>query len=98
MVKGIRYSEDFKQEAANQVIHHNYPVAEVAERLGISSKTLYNWVKTFSQPPKKRQEQDDMQAEIARLKKQLKRAEQERDILKEAARFFANESKNDTLS
>jgi len=98
MAKGIRYSEEFKQEAANQVIHHNYPVAEVAERLGISSKTLYNWVKTFSQPPKKRQEQDDMQAEIARLKKQLKRAEQERDILKEAARFFANESKNDTPS
>jgi len=98
MAKGIRYSEEFKQEAANQVIHHNYPVAEVAERLGISSKTLYNWVKTFSQPPKNRQEQDDMHAEIARLKKQLKRAEQERDILKEAARFFANESKNDTPS
>jgi transposase len=98
MAKGIRYSEEFKQEAANQVIHHNYPVAEVAERLGISSKTLYNWIKTFSQPPKKRHEQDDMQAEIARLKKQLKRAEQERDILKEAARFFANESKNDTPS
>lgn len=98
MAKGIRYSEEFKQEAVNQVVHHNYPVAEVAERLGISSKTLYNWVKTFSQPPKKRHEQEDAQAEIAKLKKQLKRAEQERDILKEAARFFANESKNDTLS
>lgn len=98
MAKGIRYSEEFKQEAVNQVIHHNYPVAEVAERLGISSKTLYNWVKIFSQPPKKRQEHNDVQAEIARLKKQLKRAEQERDILKEAARFFANESKNDTPS
>ena len=42
MAKGIRYSEEFKQEAVNQVVHHNYPVAEVAERLGISSKTLYN--------------------------------------------------------
>lgn len=42
MTKGIRYSEEFKQEAANQVIHHNYPVSEVAERLGISSKTLHN--------------------------------------------------------
>lgn len=44
------------------------------------------------------QQDNDLQAEIARLKKQLKRAEQERDILKEAARFFANESKNDTHS
>lgn len=98
MAKGIRYSAEFKQEAANQVIHHNYPVAEVADRLGISSKTLYNWVKTLSQPVKKRHEQTDAQAEIAKLKKQLKRAEQERDILKEAARFFANESKSDTPS
>jgi len=98
MAKGIRYSEEFKQEAVNQVAHHNYPVAEVAERLGISSKTLYNWVKIFLQPPKKRYQQEDMHAEIAKLKKQLKRAEQERDILKEAARFFANESKNDTPS
>ena len=72
--------------------------AEVAERLGISSKTLYNWVRIFSQPPEKRHKQEDMQAEIAKLKKQLKRAEQERDILKEAGRFFANESKNDTPS
>jgi len=98
MAKGIRYSEEFKQEAVNQVVHHNYPVAEVAQRLGLSSKTLYNLVRTFSQTPKKRHEQEDMQAEIAKLKKQLKRAEQERDILKEAARFFANESKNDTPS
>jgi transposase len=98
MAKGIRYTEEFKQEAANQVILHNYPVAEVSERLGVSPKTLYNWVRHYSQPPKKRVEQEDLQAEIARLKKQLKRAEQERDILKEAARFFANESKNDTHS
>lgn len=98
MATGIRYTEAFKQEATNQVTIHNYPVAEVADRLGISEKTLYNWLRHYSQPIKKRTEQVDLQAEIARLKKQLKRAEQERDILKEAARFFANESKNDTHS
>ena len=29
MAKGIRYSEEFKHEAVNQVVHRNYPVAEV---------------------------------------------------------------------
>jgi len=98
MAKGSRYTNEFKQEAVNQVVQHGYSVNDVAARLGISGKTLYNWVSKFSKSPTKRKQDDDLQAEIARLKKQLKRAEQERDILKEAARFFANESKNDTHS
>lgn len=98
MSKGSRYTDEFKQEAVNQVVQHGYSVNDVAARLGISGKTLYNWVSKFSKPPTKRKYDDDLQAELVRLKKQLKRAEQERDILKEAARFFANESKNDTRS
>ena len=39
MGKGIRYSDEFKQEAVNQVTIHGYPVNDVAERLGINSKT-----------------------------------------------------------
>lgn len=96
MSKGTRYSEEFKQEAVNQVSVHNYPVKDVAQRLGISTKTLYSWIKLLSVPAKKRQEQDDLRTENAQLKKELKRAQQERDILKEAARFFAGESKNAT--
>ncbi|WP_165773530.1 hypothetical protein [Zooshikella ganghwensis] len=46
----------------------------------------------------KQQEEVDLKAEIARLKHELKRTEQERDILKEAAVFFAGESKNTTRS
>ena len=57
MGKGIRYSDEFKQEA-----------------------------------------EADLRVENARLKRQVKRLEQERSILKEAAVFFASESKNDTAS
>lgn len=92
MAKGIRYSDEFKQEAVNQVVVHQYTVLDVAQRLGISTKALYRWIREFSAP----QEQDDLRAENARLKRELKRAQQERDILKEAARFFAGESKNAT--
>ncbi len=98
MGKGSRYTDEFKQEAVNQVVQHGYSVNDVAARLGISGKTLYNWVSMFSKPPAQRKQDHDLQAEIANLKRQLKRVEQERDILKEAARFFANESKNDMRS
>jgi len=47
MGKGIRYTDEFKQEAVNQVVVHGYPVQEVSHRLGISTKSLYVWIKQF---------------------------------------------------
>ena len=96
MGKGIRYADEFKQEAVNQVVVHGYSVAEVSSRLGISDKSLYEWIKRFGKPQKQRETEAELRAEIAQLKRQLKRAEQERTILKEAAVFFAGESKNAT--
>ncbi len=96
MGRGIRYSDEFKQEAVNQVVVHGYPVLEVSKRLGITNKSLYDWIKKFSKPQAKREEEADLRAEIARLKRELKRSEQERAILKGAAVFFAGESKNGT--
>ena len=49
------------------------------------SKKLNNGIKIFSKPVKKRLEDNDLQTEIARLKRELKRVVQERNILKEAA-------------
>lgn len=98
MGSSIRYSDEFKQEAVNQVTVRGYSVNEVSSNLGITSKSLYNWINKFSQPKKQRQKDNDIMVENARLKRELKRAQQERDILKEAAVFFANESKNGTRS
>lgn len=98
MSKGTRYNDEFKQEAVNQVIVHGYSVADVAQRLGVSTKSLYDWIKRFSKPKKRRDDEADLRAENARLKRELKRAQEERDILKGAAVFFAGESKNATRS
>lgn len=98
MTRGIRYTDEFKQEAVNQVVAHGYSVLDVSKRLGISNKSLYDWIKKFSKPQYKREEEGDLRAEIAVLKRELKRAETERAILKEAAVFFASESKNATRS
>ena len=67
--------------------------AEVAERLGVSAHSLYKWVKAI-QPDRSEEQAAELHAaksEILKLKAQLRRAEEERDLLKKAARYFARE-------
>ena len=87
-----RYPEEFKIEAVKQVTERGLRVADVAERLGVSAHSLYAWVKRYSKPQAQRQQVDDQQAELRRLRAELKRVTEERDILKRAAGYFAKES------
>lgn len=84
-MSGKRYPEEFKIEAVKQVTERGHAATEVAARLGVSSHSLYQWVKRYSAPPAERQKVDDQQAEMKRLKAELKRVTEERDILKKAA-------------
>ena len=86
-----RYTAEFRAEAIRQVTERGYPVSEVAKRLGVSSFSLYKWLKGVNQTPW-RVAQEDPRAENARLKAELKRVEEERDILKKAAAYFAKAS------
>jgi len=89
-----RYTPEFKDEAVRQVTERGYSVAEVSERLGVSSHSLYKWVKAV-QPDKTEQQTAELveaRSEVLRLRAQLRRTEEERDILKKAARYFARES------
>ena len=40
-----RYSPEFKREAVRQIVERGYSVADVSERLGVSARSLYKWVK-----------------------------------------------------
>lgn len=88
-----RYPEEFKIEAVKQVTERGHPVAEVASRIGVSQHSLYEWLKRYSLPPVERDELQGHAAEIRRLKAELKRVSEERDILKKAAAYFAKESR-----
>jgi transposase len=88
-----RYPEEFKIEAVKQVTERGHAVVDVASRLGISQHSLYEWLKKYSLPEAQRNEQRSQQEEVRRLKAELKRVTEERDILKKAAAFFANESR-----
>ncbi|BBH12258.1 transposase [Chromobacterium haemolyticum] len=68
-----RFPEEFKIEAVKQVTERGYPVAEVAYRLGASAHSLYRWLKRYDPKRAKPAESADQQAEIRRLKAELKR-------------------------
>ena len=86
-----RYTSEFRAEAIRQVTERGYPVQEVAQRLGVSTYSLYKWLKSVSKTPRL-VAKEDLFAENARLKAELKRVEEERDILKKAAAYFAKAS------
>jgi transposase len=85
------YPADFKKEAVKQVVERGQSASAVAARLGITSKSMYAWIKK-AQQEKDRPAGEDLRAENARLRAQLKQATEERDILKKAAAYFAKQS------
>ena len=84
------YSDDFKRDAVHQITVRGYPVREVSRRLGVSTYSLYKWLKLFGGSAPK--PGVDHEAENRRLKRELARATEERDILKKATAYFARES------
>jgi len=95
--KRKHYSKQFKVDAVKLVIEQGYNVSEAARNLDIHHSSLRRW--------KKQLDADGNQAfpgkghmttekeELYRLRKENKRLRMEREILKKAAAFFANESK-----
>lgn len=70
-----RYTPEFKEEAVRQVVDRGHPVAEVAERLGVSTHSLYAWIKAVK--PTKNEEQtqklNEAKKEILSLRAKLRR-------------------------
>lgn len=88
-----RYTDEFKQEAIKQITERGHSVADVASRLGVTAFSLYAWLKKYGHSPQQAAHVEDQQAEIRRLRAELKRVTEERDILKKATAYFARESK-----
>jgi transposase len=84
------FSDDFKRDAVAQITERGYPVAEVSHRLGVSPHSLYAWKRKFARSSSGEAEKD---AEIRRLKRELTRVTEERDILKKATAYFARDAK-----
>ena len=86
-----RYTDEFKEEAVRLIRDRKYSVKEVSERLGVTTNSLYTWLGGI-RAHLHEERQTDLESEVRRLRSELKRVEEERDILKKAAAYFAKES------
>lgn len=91
------YSTEFKAEAVKKMAANNGNLSETARQLGIAMQTLSNWQNKTNQDKLVGTEQYDPELmagleEIKQLKRQLKIAEEEREILKKATAYFAKHS------
>ena len=91
-MKGIRYTAEFKVEALKQITERGHGVVEVAKRLGVSDKSLYQWLREagLQKQPQLSKDLASLKQEVNRLNAALKRATEERDILKKAHQYFAS--------
>ena len=92
-MKAKTYPAEFKESAVKLAIESKRPVAQTAKELGITRTTLYTWVDKYSKPKESNMRTDEhLYDELKRLRKDLARVTQERDLLKKAAAYFAKES------
>ena len=92
-MKATRFTAQFKAEAIKQVLDRGHSVQDVANRLGVSDKSLYLWLRQAKdQQGASSGDLATLKLEVARLKAELKRTSEERDILKKAAAYFARAS------
>ena len=93
---GRRYSEEFKEAALKRVAEST--TTAVARELGVSEATLTNWKAQARKESKSTEVSEsttvtELQNEVRELRAENRRLQTERDILKKAAAFFANENK-----
>ena len=89
--KRRKYSEEFKREAVKLVSDQQLSVAAAARNLGIHPNLLRNWIQRFESENEDASLTEEERMEIARLRAENRRLRMERDILKKATAFFANE-------
>ena len=82
-----QYTDEFRNEAVKQVIERGFTVIDVASRIGIPKHTLYEWVHKARKlaPAVGGASEKIDSAEVRRLKAELKRVTEERDILKKGS-------------
>lgn len=90
------YTKEFKKEAVRLMIESDRPASEIAIELGVRRNQLYKWKEqldvkadqAFSGRGRPRKEN---QSEVSKLKQENKRLQEEVEILKKAAAYFARD-------
>lgn len=91
-VKQTKITSEFKQEALRILSTSGRTVAQVAADLGVGKSTLQRWKTQATTTELLSGPHPDVEKELARLRHENKVLRQERDLLKNAAAFFARET------
>lgn len=98
MVRSI-YTKEFKIKAI-ELLEAGKPLRQVARELGVAENNLYHWRKLYRNNPEKafpnQPQFNEQDLELRRLKARIAELEEEREILKKAAAFFAKEGQRNT--
>ncbi len=89
------FTEQFKRDAVNLVVVEGYSFAAAARAVDVTPGSLRDWHVKYAPPPETCGDNatlEQLQAENKRLRKELRQAELEREILKKATAYFAKES------
>jgi len=87
-----KITPEFRDEAVRLVLSSGRSVIQVAGDLGIGKSTLGKWVARYREGELLSGPHDDVQKELARLRRENDILRQERDLLKKATAFFARET------
>ena len=86
-----KFTDAFRKEAVQLALTSGLSRDQVAEDLGVSKSTLGKWITQHRHDDLMSGPHDDVHKELARLRKENRILREERDILKKATAFFANE-------
>lgn len=89
--KRRQYTAEFKAEAVKLVTEQGYSLREAARSLGIEPSLVRYWKEKLSTGNETETLTEDEQMELKQLREENRRLRMERDILKKAAAFFAND-------
>lgn len=99
MVRNV-YTKEFKIKAIELLEQSDKSLRQIARELGVSENNLYNWRKDYRNNQEKafpnQPHLDEKDLELRRLKARIAELEEEREILKKAAAFFAKEGQRNT--
>lgn len=94
------YTKEFKIKAVELLEQSEKPLRQIAKELGVAENNLYNWRKQYQVNQEKafpnQSQLTEKDLELRRLKARVAELEEEREILKKAAAFFAKEGERNT--